>query len=132
MLIHKALPIVMMAGLALAGCKERPDTTRTSTQTDTKQVGSTSESTSQTKVGTSSGETTFVTNSYQGTVTAFVPGKSIEVMTGNKETHSFALDGKTDVLVIDPITAVGSKILLVEEKGEKAYHKITITIAPAA
>lgn len=129
----KALPILMMSGLAFAGCSGEPsDATKTTTQTETKQVGSTSATTSETKVNSASGDTKSVTNSYVGTVTVFQAGKNIEVMTGNKDSHAFALDGKNDMLDIDPSVVVGSKVLLVEEKGEKGFHKIAITIAPPA
>ena len=129
----KALPILTIAGLALVGCNsERPDTTKTTTQTETTQVGSTSASTSETKVDTPYGATKSVTNTFVGTVTVFEVGKSIEVMTGNKETHSFVLDGKNDMVAIDPAITVGSKVQLVEEKGEKGFHKIAVSIAPPA
>jgi ABC-type Fe3+-hydroxamate transport system substrate-binding protein len=128
----KALPILVMSTLAFVGCKERADTTKTSTQTETRQVGTTSESTTETKVATSTGDTKTITNSYLGTVTEFKPGKSIEVMTGEKQMHPFALDGKDDVVTVDPATAVGSKVQLVEEKDEKGLRRITVTIAPAS
>jgi hypothetical protein len=127
----KTLPILMTGAFALVGCTQEPATT-TKTVTETKAVGSTAESTSKTQVVAPEGTQTFVTNSYVGTVTVFTPGKSIEVMTGNKETHSFALDGKNDLVAIDRNTAVGSKVMLVEEKPENGLHKITVTIAPAA
>ena len=132
MLTRKALPILMTGALGFVGCNSEPAATTTKTTTETKQVGSTAESTSETKVDTPTGETKSVTNTYVGTVTVFTPGKTIEVMTGNKEPHSFELDGKADVIAIDRATAVGSKVLLVEEKGEKGFHRITVTIAPAA
>jgi len=133
MLSRKAMPILMIGALAFVGCTRQPaNTTKTTTQTETKQVGTTTESTTETKVDTASGESKSVTNRYLGTVTEFKPGKSIEVMTGNKEMHSFALDGKNDVVVIDQAIAVGSKVLLVEEKGEKGFHRINITIAAGA
>jgi hypothetical protein len=128
--LSKALPVLMTGAFVFVGCSKEPETT-TKTTTETKQVGSTAESTSETKVDTPTGETKSVTNRYMGTVTEFKPGKSIEVMTGNKETHAFELDGKNDVVAIDRSTVVGSKILLVEEKGEKGFHRITVTIAPA-
>ena len=131
MLSRKTLPILMTGAFAFVGCTQEPATT-TKTTTETKQLGSTAESTSQTKVVTPTGESTSVTNKYVGTVTEFKPGRSIEVMTGNKEMHSFALDGKDDVVTIDRTTAVGSKVLLVEEKPENGIHRITVTIAPAA
>lgn len=132
MLSHRQLPLLMVGALVLLGCtREQADTTKTTTQTETKQVGTTSQSTTETKVDTAEGESKSVTNTYVGTVTEFAPGKNIEVMTGNKETHSFALDGKNDMVVIDPAAAVGSKVTLVEEKGEKGFRRITVTIAPA-
>jgi len=133
MLSRKTLPILSLGALAFVGCnREQANTTKTTTQTETKQVGSTTESTTETKVDTPFGESKSVTNSYVGTVTEFKPGKSIEVMTGNKNTHSFELDGQNVVVSIDPTIAVGSKVLLVEEKGEKDFRRITVTIAPAA
>jgi hypothetical protein len=123
----------MVGGLALLGCsREGADTTKTTTQTETTQVGTTSASTSETKVDGPSGGTKSVTNTYVGTVTVFDVGKSIEVMTGNKDVHAFALDGKNDEVAIDPTVAVGSKVLLVEDKGEKGFHRIAISIAPPA
>ena len=129
----KALPILMAGGLAFVGCaQERPDTTKTTTETKTTKVGSTVASTTETKVDTAFGDTTSVTNTYVGTVTVFEAGKTIQVMTGNKDTHSFPLDGKNDTLSIDPSVAVGSKVKLVEEKGDKGFHKIVVSIAPPA
>jgi hypothetical protein len=128
----KTLPAALMIGtLAAAGCA-RTDTTKTTTETETKRVGSTEQSTTTTKVDSPAGDTKMVTNSFVGTVTKFEPGKSIEVMTGEKETHSFDLDEKDVVASIDPRTAVGSKVQLVEEKPGDGVHKITVTIAPAA
>jgi hypothetical protein len=123
---------VAIGVLALAGCSKEADTTRTTTQTETKRVGSTVESTTKTSVETADGDLSSVTKSYVGTVTKYTPGESIEVMTGEKDMHSFSLDGKGDVIAIDPRTAVGSKVLLVEQKPEQGIHRITITIAPAA
>ena len=133
MFSSKALPILLMGGVALAGCnRDRPDTTKTTTETSTTQVGRTLASTTVTKVDTAQGDTKSVTNTYVGTVTVFEAGKSIEVMTGNKDVHAFALDGKSDTLVIDPSVVVGSKVQLVEEKGAEGFHKIAVSIAPPA
>jgi hypothetical protein len=131
MLSRKTLPILMTGAFAFVGCTKEPATT-TKTTTETKQLGSTGESTSETKVVTPTGESTSVTSRYVGTVTVFTPGKSIEVMTGDKDMHTFALDGKDDVVTIEHSTVVGSKVLLVEEKPEKGIHRITVTISPAA
>jgi hypothetical protein len=132
MLSRKTLPILMTGGLILAGCNSEPAATTTTTETKTKAVGSTVESTTKTSVDAPGGDTKSVATTYLGTVTAFTPGKSIEVMTGEKDTHKVELDGERLTLVIDPTTAVGSKVLLVEEKGENGFHRVTISIAPAA
>jgi hypothetical protein len=133
MFSSKALPILVLGGVALVACKqERPDTTKTTTQPETTQVGSTLASTTETKVDTANGDTKSVTNTFIGTVTAFEAGKSIEVMTGNKDVHTFALDDKNDILLIDPSVAVGSKVQLVEEKGAEGFHKIAVAIVPPA
>ena len=116
----------------IVGCQKEPDKTTTTTETKTTAVGSTAESTSTTKVDSPAGDSKVVTNSYLGTVTEFTPGKSIEVLTGNKESHKVDLGGERTSLVMDPSTKVGSKILLVEEKGDDGFHRVTISIAPAA
>lgn len=128
---HVALAVAM-AAFALAACSKDPDTTKTTTNTETKRVGSTAETTTKTSVETPEGDRSTVTKTFVGTVTQYTPGASIEVMTGEKDTHSFSLDGKSDVITIDPRTAVGSKIQLVEQKPEEGVHRITVTIAPAA
>lgn len=131
MLSTKALPLLVLGTLAFVACdRGAADTTKTTTQTETKQVGSTMESTTVTKVDAPSGDSKSVTNSYVGTVTAFQPGQSIEVMTGNKDMHSFELGVEKDVVTIDPAAAVGSKVLLVEEKGAEGQRRVTVTIAP--
>ena len=78
------------------------------------------------------GERTATTKSYVGTVTEYVPGKSIQVMTGEKDMHSFDLDEKDDVVSIDAKVAVGSKVQLVQETNDSGGDRITVTIAPSA
>lgn len=131
MLSAKAMSFLMVGTLALAGCA-REDETKTTTTTETKTVGSTQESTTKTVVDTPAGETTSVAKSYVGTVTGYVPGKSIEVMTGDKDTHSFDLDEKDDIVSIDARVAVGSKVQLVQESLGEGGDRITVTIAPSA
>jgi hypothetical protein len=132
MLSRKTLCALTLVGaFSAAGCA-RQDETRTTTETETKRVGSTEQSATTTKVDSPAGDTKTVTKSFVGTVTKFDPGRSIEVMTGEKETHSFDLDEKDEVISIDPRIAVGSKVQLVEEKPAGGIHKITVTIAPAA
>ena len=131
MLSVKAMPFLMIGALAVVGCAQKDETT-TKTVTETKTVGSTQESTTKTSVDTPAGERTATTKSYVGTVTQYVPGKSIEVMTGDKDTHSFDLDEKDDVVSIDAKVAVGTKVQLVQETTDKGGDRITITIAPSA
>lgn len=132
MLSRTTLTILITGGLLLAGCNSDRDTTTTTTETKTKATGSTVESTTKTSIDAPNGDSKSVATTYLGTVTAFTPGKSIEVMTGNKDTHKVDLDGEKMTLVIDPTTAIGSKVLLVEEKGENGFHRVTVSIAPAA
>jgi hypothetical protein len=131
MLSAKAMPFLMVGALAVAGCA-RNDETKTTTTTETKTVGSTQESTTRTTVDTPQGELKTTTKSFVGTVTEYVPGKSIEVMTGDKDTHSFDLDEKDDVVSIDAKVAVGAKIQLVQETNDRGGDRITITLAPSA
>jgi hypothetical protein len=131
MLSLKTMPFLMIGALAVAGCAKNDETT-TKTVTETKTVGSTQESTTKTSVDSPSGDMKAVTKSYVGTVTQYVPGKSIEVMTGDKDTHSFDLGEKDDVVTIDAKVAVGSKVQLVEETKDGGGDRITVTIAPAA
>ncbi len=130
---REPLPILMVAALALVGCQRgQTDTTQTTTHTETKQVGTTVRSTTETTVATAEGDAKSVAKTFVGTVTVFTPGQKIEVMTGNKELYAFGLAGKNDVVSVDPDIAVGSKVLLVEETGEKGYRKVTVTVAPPA
>jgi len=129
----RAVPFVIVGALLGFGCsKPAVDETKTTTETTTKQVGTTEESKAVTTVATSEGDTTAVVNSYLGTVTVFEPGKRIEVMTGNKELHSFLLEGKYELVSIESVTAVGSKVRLVESKGPQGQRQLTVTIAASS
>lgn len=132
MLSRTTLTVLITGGLLVAGCNKNPDATTTTTETKTTATGSTVESTTKTKVDAPGGDSKSVATTLLGTVTAFTPGKSIEVMTGNKDSHKVDLDDEKLTLVVDPTTAVGSKVLLVEEKGENGFHRITVSIAPPA
>jgi hypothetical protein len=131
MLSAKAMPFLMIGALAVVGCARKDETT-TKTVTETKTVGSTQESTTKTSVDTPTGDRTATTKSYVGTVTEYVPGKSIQVMTGEKDTHSFDLDEKDDVVSIDAKVVVGTKVQLVQEINDTGGDRITVTIAPSA
>jgi hypothetical protein len=124
--------MLALAALAMVACSSDADKTKTVTQTETERQGSTVESTTKTTTETAQGEREMETRSYVGTVTRYTPGQNIEVLTAEKETHSFSLDGKDDVVSIDPRTQVGSKVRLVEERPDAGAHRITVTIAPPA
>src|SRR4029453_19300805 len=126
----RIMPVALVAALSIVGCAR--DSTKSTTTTETKQVGTTEQTTTTKTVDTPTGDTKTVTNKLVGTVTKYTPGKSIEVMTGDKDTHAFDLDGTNDVVSIDPRTAVGSKVQLIEEKPEDGVHRIVVTLAPAA
>jgi hypothetical protein len=96
------------------------------TTKESKQVGTTLEAKTETKSGTPEGTLKTKTETYIGTVTSYTPGKKIVVMTGDKTTHSFDLDEKNLVPSVDGAIAIGSRVKLVEEKGEQT-HRITVT-----
>ena len=98
------------------------ETTRESTQ-----VGNKLEAKTETKADTPDGTVKTKTETYIGTVTIFTPGKKIEILTGEKKTHSFDLDEKDLMANVDSGVAVGTRVKLVEEKGDKKTHRITVT-----
>jgi hypothetical protein len=59
---------------------------------------------------------------------AHKPGKKIEVMTGEKKTHSVTLDAKDTALAIDPGVAVGSRVRLTEQTGDDKTRRVTVKI----
>ena len=55
-------------------------------------------------------------------------GKKIEVMTGEKKTHSVDLDDKNLVAAIDSGVTIGSRVRLTEEKDSSTKMvKVTVT-----
>lgn len=100
----------------------------TKTDTQTTQVGSTLESKTTTKTDTGHGTATGKSETYVGTVTKYEPGKHIEVMTGEKDMHGFDLDGKNVASNVDPGVKVGSKVRLVETKGDNEARSVTVTL----
>ena len=99
--------------------------------TEATQVGSTLEMKTETKTDTADGTVKGQAETYVGTVTEFEPGKHIEVMTGEKKTHSFDLDDKDVTANVDPGVKVGSKVRLVEQKGDNQARAITVTLESA-
>lgn len=97
--------------------------------TESTQVGTTLEATSVTKVDTPAGASTMKTETLVGTVTAYTPGKALEVMTGEKKTHSFSLDDKNIVFSVDGTVAVGKHVTVVDETGDDKVHRVTVKIS---
>jgi hypothetical protein len=103
----------------------------TERKTEATQVGSTLEMKTETKTDTSHGTVKGKAETYVGTVTKYEPGKSIEVMTGEKNTHSFSLDEKGVTSNVDPGVKIGSKVRLVDQKGDDQARAITVTLQGA-
>jgi hypothetical protein len=61
-------------------------------------------------------------------VTSYAPGKKIEVLTGDKRSHSFNLEEKGVQASVNGPVAVGSRVTLVDEKGDKTPHRITVNV----
>ena len=127
--------------VAPAACSKEPGTverkSESTTQTaqgevkttqESKQVGNTLEAKTETKTDTGKGTVTGKVETYVGTVTIYEPGKKIEVMTGEKKTHSVTLDAKGTVLAIDSGVAVGSRVRLTEQTGDDKTRRVTVKI----
>lgn len=88
-----------------------PDGSKTTTTTEEKQVGATVETTTETHAtGENGGKTKSET--VVGTVTSFTHGKTITVMTGDGDKHTYDLADKKTSASIDRRVAVGSKVQL--------------------
>jgi hypothetical protein len=142
-MIHRQIAILFSAGLlgVATACGPSPDTTvkktESTTQTsggtvnttsESKQVGTTLETKSETKSETASGTAKSTTETTVGTVTAFTPGKNIEVMTGEKKMHSFSLDDKDVVYSVDHAVAVGQRVTVIDETGADKVRHITVKL----
>lgn len=134
-----ALAAVLLA--AAGACSKEPGTvvrkSESTTQTaqgevkttqESKQVGNTLEAKTETKTDTGSGTVKGKVETYVGTVTIYVPGKKIEVMTGEKKTHAVALDAKDTALAIDAAVVVGSRVRLTEQTGDDKARRVTVQI----
>ena len=140
---YSSFPSALAAILlvAPAACSKEPGTverkSESTTQTaqgevkttqESKQVGNTLEAKTETKTDTGKGTVTGKVETYVGTVTIYEPGKKIEVMTGEKKTHSVTLDAKDTALAIDPGVAVGSRVRLTEQTGDDKTRRVTVKI----
>ena len=140
---YSSFPSALAAILlvAPAACSKEPGTverkSESTTQTaqgemkttqESKQVGNTLEVKTETKTDTGKGTVTGKVETYVGTVTIYEPGKKIEVITGEKKTHSVTLDAKDTALAIDPGVAVGSRVRLTEQTGDDKTRRVTVKI----
>ena len=113
--------------------KKSESTTETSrgevkTTSESKQVGTTLEAKTETKTDTAGPTVKGKVETYVGTVTEYVPGKKIEVMTGEKKKHSFTLDARNTSVAIDTGVAVGSRVRLTEQTGDDQARRVTVKI----
>ena len=140
---HSFFPSALAAVLLVApiACSKEPgaierkseSTTKTAqgevkTTQESKQVGNTLEAKTETKTDTGKGTVKGKVETYVGTVTIYEPGKKIEVMTGEKKTHTVALDAKDTAVAIAPGVAVGSRVRLTEETGDDKTSRVTVKI----
>ena len=105
-----------------------PDGSKTTTTTESKQVGSTLASTTETSVGgPNAGKTE--TETVVGTVTELGPGKRIVILTGDGGKHSYDLDDKKTSASIDRSVAVGTKVRLdavKESDGRRSLQVVPV------
>ncbi len=138
---RKLVPLIAVAAIAaLTACSKPADTvekktevTTTSpkgkveTKEETKQVGSTLEIKTETKSKTDEGTVKTNVQTFVGTVTVYEAGKKIEVLTGENTRHTIEFDGKNvQVSVVGPV-AVGARVRLVEEKGDRGT-RVSVTV----
>lgn len=114
--------------------KKSESTTQTSegtvkTTSESTQVGTTLEAKTETKVDSPAGAVNMRTETFVGTVTAYTSGKTIEVMTGEKKTHSFNLDDKDVVYSVDGGVSVGKHVTIVDETGTDKVRHVTVKLA---
>jgi hypothetical protein len=98
------------------------------TKSESTQVGNTLEAKTETKTDTAGPDMKGKVETYVGTVTAYVPGKKIEVMTGEKKTHTIALDSRDTTVAIDTAVAVGSRVRLTDQTGDDKARRVTVKI----
>jgi hypothetical protein len=96
---------------------------KTKTTTESTQVGANLTSKTEVK-GEKGGKLT--TELFVGTVTAYKPAKSIEVMTGEKKTKTFDLDEKYQTVDVDPTVEIGSRVRLTKEKSGDGIVRISV------
>ncbi len=134
-LIPAGLLVVATACGPAAGTVEKKSesTTETSegtvkTTNESTQVGTTLEAKSETTVDTASGTISSTTETVVGTVTVYVAGEKLEVMTGDKKTHSFDLADKDVVYTFDGTVAVGKLVTVIHQTGDDKVHRVTVKL----
>jgi hypothetical protein len=113
--------------------KKSESTTQTSegtvkTTNESTQVGTTLEAKTETSVDTAAGTVNAMTETVVGTVTVFEPGKKLEVMTGEKKMHTYALDNKDIVFSLESPLAVGKRVTVTEQTGDDKVHHVTVKL----
>jgi hypothetical protein len=106
------------------------DGAKTTTTTDSLQVGSTLVGTTETTSNSPSGKSKSETEEVVGTVTAYKAGKEIEVLTGDNKKHTFGLDQKDTRVDMDPRVTVGTKVQLVQVKDDAGRKSIRVNVEP--
>ena len=66
------------------------------------------------------------TQSVEGTVKQFDPGKKLVLTTADSRTKTFNLDQKGLILDIDPSVAVGSQVKVTLKKGDDGTSRLTV------
>ena len=141
MYYRNSVPLIAAAAIAaLTACGKPAEKVETKSQTtstspqgqvetkkETTQVGTTLEGKTETTSKTDQGTVKTNVQTIVGTVTVYEAGKKIEVLTGEKTRHTFALDGKDVVVSIDGPIAVGTHVRLVEEKGDRG-SRLSVTV----
>jgi hypothetical protein len=133
-----AAMLIALMGSAVACSPSAPDTVTSESRTKvktpegtqvtkstTEQVGSTSVSTTETTVKTPEGTVESKVETVVGTVSAYAPGKSIEILTGDDQKHNFDLSDDKVHFSIDSGVVVGSKVKLdqrTNDNGEKVVE----------
>ena len=145
MRLHATAVILGFVLLGLAGCEKKeeprlevqskakstnPSGGKTTTTTESLQVGSTLSATTETSSDGAHGKTKSETETVIGTVTIYKPNKSIEILTGDSKKHSFDLDDKNTQFDMDPRVTVGTKVQLVQDKDSTGRRVIRISVEP--
>ena len=102
---------------------------KTVTKTEATTVGSTMVKETETTTHNAEGSAKRDTLTYVGTVSAYEPGRSIDVMTGDNDHHRIDLSGKETTVNADPSVTVGNKVRLVESKDGNGRRTITVSSA---